>query len=261
MNLFEQTYQALMSCDIGEKIKRTQILYQQARHGLLDSQTPYPIHSIASPGRPDRPKLVRLAKVPKRDRSDIGMISTIHAICHIEFNAINLALDATYRFQDMPNAYYQDWLKVAAEEAKHFTLVRRYLQTLGYDYGDFDAHNGLWQMTHETDYDALARMALVPRVLEARGLDATPAIQRKFARSKFSKMAEILQLIFDDEIGHVKIGNYWYHALCQQQRLDPIDTFDALIDEHIGGKLRSPFNTSARLKANFTQAELDYLDA
>ena len=160
----------------------------------------------------------------------------------------------------MPIQFYIDWIKVATEETIHFSLLREYLQTLGYDYGDFDAHNGLWQMTVDTDYDVLSRMALVPRVLEARGLDVTPSIKKKFKHSKFNKMVAILDIIFRDEIGHVKIGNYWYQYLCSERGMDPIRTFDLLIKKHIGSNLRGPFNTEARLLSNFSQTELDYLE-
>ena len=178
-----------------------------------------------------KPKLVNFQTSPKRDRSDLGMIKNIHAICHIEFNAINLALDAVYRFQEMPLQYYLDWLKVANEEATHFSLLSNYLQELGYQYGDFDAHNGLWQMTVDTDYDVLSRMALVPRVLEARGLDVTPSIRAKFKDSNFHKMVEILDIIYRDEIGHVKIGNYWYHYLCGERKPNQA-AFQLVLDNH-----------------------------
>ena len=134
-----------------------------------------------------------------------------------------------------------------------------YLSTLGYAYGDFDAHNGLWKMTKDTDYDVLARMALVPRVLEARGLDVTANIQNRFKNSNFKPMVDILQVIFDDEITHVKIGNHWFHYLCQARKIDPLTTFDNLIQKHIGKQLRGPFNIEARKLADFSQTELDYL--
>ena len=261
MNVFELSFNALMSDSIDEKIKITNQLHSLAVNHQLNYLADFPIESINNPGRPKRPNLVRFQSIPKRDKSDIGMIKTIHAICHIEFNAINLALDAVYRFRNMPDKFYQDWIQVAFEEAKHFTLINNYLDQLGYHYGDFDGHNGLWTMTHDTDYDVLARMALVPRVLEARGLDATPKIQKRFKHSKFSKMSDILEVIFNDEIGHVKIGNYWYHQLCKQRTLDPIETFDQLIKQHIGEKLRGPFNIEARKLSNFSQKELDYLQA
>jgi uncharacterized ferritin-like protein (DUF455 family) len=161
----------------------------------------------------------------------------------------------------MPDKFYQDWIQVAFEEAKHFTLINNYLSNLGYHYGDFDAHDGLWSMTHDTDYDVLARMALVPRVLEARGLDVTPNIQKKFQRSKFKNMVEILDVIFTDEIGHVKIGNHWFHYLCRQRGLDSMQTFDRLVKKHIGEKLRGPFNIEARKLADFSNQELKYLQA
>ena len=259
MNVFELAYQALMSCDIKQKIQLTQQLYQLNQQNKLTTQTEFPIHRISDPGRPSKPKLVRFQSVPKRDQSDSGFIQTIHAICHIEFNAINLALDAIYRFRNMPSQFYSDWIQVAFEESEHFQLINNYLKELGFKYGDFDAHNGLWKMTHETDYDVLARMALVPRVLEARGLDATPKIQKRFKKSKFHKMVDILTIIFEDEIGHVKIGNTWFHQLCHQRQLDPTQTFDQLVKKHIGKNLRGPFNLEARKLADFSQKELDYL--
>ncbi len=177
MSLFKESYVALLCKDPDEKIILTNQLvkYQKKDLGTLTK-----VKKIISPGRPIKPNLVSFDGAPKRDKSDLGMIKNIHAICHIEFNAINLALDAIYRFQKMPRQYYLDWIKVATEESYHFSLLSNYLEELGYKYGDFDAHNGLWQMSVDTDYDVLARMALVPRVLEARGLDVTPSIRKKF---------------------------------------------------------------------------------
>jgi len=261
MNAFKLAFDALMCTNIIDKINLVDQLYILKNQSKLDYQGKHSITSVKTPGRPKKPDLVRFQSIPKRDKSDLGFIKTIHAICHIEFNAINLALDAVYRFRDMPDAFYRDWIQVAFEESQHFQLLNNYLVELGYQYGDFDAHNGLWKMTYETDYDALARMALVPRVLEARGLDATPKIQKRFKNSKFEKMVDILQVIFNDEIGHVKIGNTWYHTLCQQRDLDPIQTFDQLIQKHIGESLRGPFNIEARKLADFSEKELEYLKA
>ncbi len=259
MNVFKLAYQALMSPCVEEKITFTHQLYDLSINHRLNYQLQYPIHSISDPGRPDRPNLVRFQSVPKRDKSNIGMIKTIHAICHIEFNAINLALDGIYRFQKMADKFYQNWIQVAFEETQHFGLINKYLNELGYQYGDFDAHNGLWRMAHETDYDVLARMALVPRVLEARGLDVTPSIQKKFLNSDFQPMADILTVIFNDEIKHVKIGNYWFHTLCLEKKLDPLSTFDQFVKKHIGKQLHGPFNIEARRLADFSKTELDYL--
>ncbi|MBA5248534.1 MAG: ferritin-like domain-containing protein [Gammaproteobacteria bacterium] len=258
MNAFELAHNALMSPCIDEKIKRTQQLHTLNVNQQLD-YNPFPVQATPNPGRPAKPKLVRFGAVPQRNKSDIGFISTIHAICHIEFNAINLALDAVYRFQAMPEPYYQDWIQVAVEESQHFTLLNNYLIELGHQYGDFDGHNGLWKMTVDTDYDVLARMALVPRVLEARGLDATPKIQARFKHSNFAHMVNILDIIFKEEIGHVKIGNKWFHYLCQQRQVEPLHTFDTLVKKHIGSELRGPFNIEARKLADFSQQELDYL--
>ena len=260
MQLFELAYSALTSNDIGDKLQLTHCLFDEIQNTEPNLNQSESIKEITTPGRPNKPKLVSYQTTPKRDRSDLGMIKTIHSICHIEFNAINLALDAFYRFQTMPTQYYVDWAKVAHEEALHFTMLNDYLEELGYQYGDFDAHNGLWEMTVETDYDVLARMALVPRVLEARGLDVTPSIQIKFRKSKFIKMADILEVIFQDEIGHVKIGNYWYKYLCKERNLESIKTFDSLIKKHMGKSLRGPFNWEARLLSDFTEAELNYLE-
>ena len=259
MSLFKLAYEALMCNEIENKILLTRKLehYQVSNQS---TQSKFDIVKILVPGRPLKPNLVNFKGSPKRDRSELGMIKNIHAICHIEFNSINLALDAIYRFQEMPIQFYIDWIKVANEETIHFSLLRDYLQKLSYDYGEFEAHNGLWQMTVDTDYDVLSRMALVPRVLEARGLDVTPSIKKKFKHSKFNEMVAILDIIFRDEIGHVKIGNYWYQYLCSERGIDPIRTFDTLIKKHIGSNLRGPFNTEARLLSNFSQTELNYLE-
>lgn len=260
-NIYELLFDALMEKSADEKMVKVSHIYNlciQNPNNLCFDKTP--IEQVEIPGRPIKPSLVRFEDIPKRDKSENGIIATIHAICHIEFNAINLALDAGYRFQDMPKQFIFDWVKVAFEEAKHFKLLRDYLQELGFNYGDFKAHNGLWKMTKDTDYSTLSRMALVPRVLEAKGLDATPGMIKRFKNSKFSKMADILQIIYIDEIGHVKIGNYWYKYLCNLDNLDYIQTFDDLIKKHLGQKLRGPFNIDGRLKAGFTQEEIYFLE-
>ena len=255
-NFYSLCFDALMEQDFQQKCQKVNKIY----HAKNFDFTPTEVVKISTPGRPELPKLVRFKDVPKRGKNKMGMIHTIHSICHIEFNAINLALDACYRFQNISQKFSLDWLKVAFEEAKHFNLLRNYLLELGFDYGDFAAHNGLWDMTEQTDYDALVRMALVPRVLEARGLDATPAILKRFKNSEFSKMADILEVIYIDEIGHVKTGNYWYKYLCDIDNLDYIQTFDKLIHKHIGENLRGPFNLIARLKSGFSQEEMDFLE-
>ncbi|NML14674.1 ferritin-like domain-containing protein [Azohydromonas caseinilytica] len=209
------------------------------------------------PGRPARPRLVEPKQVPLRSPfTPAGRAALLHAVAHIEFNAINLALDAVWRFADLPPAFYRDWTRVAAEEALHFSLVREHLHSLGHDYGDFEAHDGLWLMTQRTAGDALARMALVPRTLEARGLDATPPMQEKFRRAGDPRAVEILSVILRDEVGHVAVGNRWYRWLCAQRGLDPIAHYPVLTERYQAPRPRPPFNHAARLAAEFTQAEL-----
>jgi uncharacterized ferritin-like protein (DUF455 family) len=188
-----------------------------------------------------------------------GRAALLHAIAHIEFNAINLALDAAWRFAGMPDAFYRDWLRVASEEALHFSLLREHLQSLGFDYGDFDAHDGLWLMTQRTAHDVTARMALVPRTLEARGLDATPPLQQKFARAGDTRAVEILAVILRDEVGHVAIGNRWYRWLCDRDGHDPLRLYGELAERYQAPRLRPPFNRAARAAAGFTEDEIDAL--
>ena len=212
------------------------------------------------PGRPDRPALLPARQVPSRSAfTPEGRAALLHSIAHIEFNAINLALDAAFRFDGMPVDFYADWLRVAGEEALHFGLLREHLQSLGFDYGDFDAHDGLWQMTQRTAGDVVARMALVPRTLEARGLDATPPLQAKFARAGDTRTVEILDIILRDEVGHVAVGNHWYRWLCRRDGLDPIAHYAVLAERHEAPKLRPPFNWAAREAAGFTADELAFL--
>jgi len=189
-----------------------------------------------------------------------GHAALLHAIAHIEFNAINLALDCAYRFRGLPEAFYRGWIDVAAEESFHFTLVCERLSALGASYGDFPAHDGLWQMTVKTAHDPLARMALVPRVLEARGLDATPPIMAKLGKIGDKKTLEVLEIILRDEIGHVALGDYWFRQFCQQRGLEPEAEYRALIDTLDAPWPKPPLNRSARLQAGFSPRELDTLE-
>lgn len=209
------------------------------------------------PGRPSRPELVPPLAVRHRSMRTVeGRAALIHALAHIEFNAINLALDAIWRFPDMPREYYADWMQVAAEEALHFSLLSQHLQTQGFQYGDFTAHNSLWDMAEKTQGDILARIALVPRTLEARGLDASPPMRAKLAQAGDIAVAEILDIILRDEIGHVAIGNRWFGWLCEQRGLEPIATYAALAVQYKAPQLRGPFNLEARRAAGFSELEL-----
>ena len=212
------------------------------------------------PGRPGKPILVSPLDLPKRSMRTLeGRAALIHALAHIEFNAINLALDAIWRFANMPEKYYRDWLKVAAEEAYHFSLLNAHLQSLGYEYGSFSGHNSLWEMVDRTKNDALARMALVPRTMEARGLDASPQLRNKFSQVDDLAMAKILDIILHDEIGHVAIGNIWFNWLCNERKLEPVASFERLCVEYCAPKLKPPFNMDARRKAGFSETELALL--
>jgi len=217
------------------------------------------------PGCPARPPLRSHLELPRRSPfTPQGLAALLHAVTHIEFNAINLALDAIWRFSGMPRAYYLDWLTVAAEEARHFSLLRAHLQTMGHDYGDFPAHTGLWDMAQKTGGDALARMALVPRTLEARGLDATPPMQARLRRvgtPAALRAVDILDIILRDEIGHVAIGNRWYRHLCAQSALDPLATYAVLAKQYGAPRLKGPLNLDARRAAGFDEAELALLSA
>jgi len=210
-----------------------------------------------TPGIPDKPELVQPRSVKKRNmNTQEGRAILIHALTHIEFNAINLALDAIWRFTDMPEMYYVDWLKVADEEALHFSLLAEHLREQGYAYGDFPAHNSLWEMAHKTRCDILARIALVPRTMEARGLDVTPQIRAKLAQAGDQTAADILGIILQDEVGHVAIGNKWYNWLCKQRNLNPLTTYEKLAIEYQAPIMRGPFNFEARRAAGFTESEL-----
>jgi uncharacterized ferritin-like protein (DUF455 family) len=215
------------------------------------------VPSGAIPGRPAKPELVPPRLVGRRSMvTPEGRAMLVHALAHIEFNAINLALDAVWRFPGMPLEYYSDWLRVAKEEAYHFSLLNAHLATLGHTYGDFPGHDSLWEMVEKTRGDILARMALVPRTLEARGLDAIPPLRAKLAQAGDLAAAKILDIILRDEVGHVEIGNRWYLGLCAQRGLEPVATYEALALEHKAPVLKGPFNLEARRRAGFTEEEL-----
>lgn len=238
-----------------------ELLARSEAGGRLDPHAAL-VPSKPVPGRPPRPTLVPPAQVPQRSPfTPAGRAALLHAIAHIEFNAINLALDAAWRFAGLPDAYYRDWLRVAGEEALHFSLLREHLRSLGHDYGDFDAHDGLWAMCEKTRHDLVARMALVPRTLEARGLDATPALQARLAKAGDARAVQILDVILRDEIGHVAIGNRWYRWACTREGLDPLAHEALLVERHAAPRLKPPFNRPARRRAGFSEAELDALDA
>jgi uncharacterized ferritin-like protein (DUF455 family) len=259
-HLFPATLAALLADDPDEKVRLTHQLFASWREGDFSISGDDVPEAIPVPGRPEKPQLVQPRDLPQRKPVTVeGRAILFHALTHIEFNAINLGLDAAYRFRGMPADFYDDWLRVADEEATHFTLLRDHLRTLGYDYGDFAAHNGLWEMAQKTAHDGMVRMALVPRCLEARGLDVNPGIKARLLQSGDEAGAALLDIILHDEIGHVAIGNRWFHYHCKQRGLEPVPTFNGLINEYLQGPLRPPFHIEARRAAGFTEEELAYL--
>ncbi len=256
-NLFRRALTCLLTGDVDAKLVLVAALEADWRQGRLVFEGSHALPELINePGRPDKPLLVSARAVEQRKVSTPeGRAALIHSLAHIEFNAINLALDAVYRFRDLPKDYYDGWIQVAAEEACHFALLRDHLRTLGFDYGDFTAHNGLWDMAMKTAHDPLVRMALVPR-----GLDVTPAIMHKLASCGDKRAAEILEIILRDEIGHVRIGNRWYAWFCARRGVEPIATFRQLLREYNAPQFRPPFHRNARLAAGFSEAEMVMLE-
>lgn len=258
-SLRRQAQQLLLICAPQEKAAAVRQLGANA----LTVDTVEVIGEVdGTPGRPERPLLVQPSQLTHRAvGTRDGRASLIHALTHIESNAIDLALDVIWRFDGMPKHFYLDWLQVAREEALHFQLLSAHLNGIGFDYGDFPAHNGLWEMAERTRGDLLARLALVPRTLEARGLDASPAIKNKLISVGDRQGAYILDVILRDEIGHVAIGNHWYRHLCSLKGLDPVSTYAGLAQAYGAPKLKGPFNLAARRAAGFDEAELAQLCA
>ena len=254
-SLFVALAAALATPEIDQKLALTAAVASDCQAGRLDWQDATPVDLVC--GRPPRPELVPPRQVPQRGaKSPEGRARLLHAIVHIEFSAINLALDHAARFRGMPRQYYADWIGVAAEEAHHFTILRQRLRELGHDYGDFTAHAGLWDMAEKTTGDVLARMALVPRLLEARGLDATPPIRQKLAEAGDQASASLLDIILHDEIGHVGLGDAWFRRLCGERNLEPEGTYRHLLQAFDAPRPQAPLNESARLAAGFTAGEL-----
>jgi len=249
---------ALSERDPAAKCRRVDSLWR-----ALGTELPTPPPPIAPPeaGRPDRPALVHPSRVPRRGLgSEAGRAALLHAVAHIEFNAINLALDASLRFATMPAEFHRDWLSVANDEARHFRLLVERLDATDVAYGDFPAHNGLWEMAGKTAHDPLVRMALVPRVLEARGLDVTPGMIERLRQAGDDRSVACLEIILEEEVRHVAIGSTWFRYLCDLRGCEPEATFRGLLAEYYGEGLRGPFNHAARLEAGFSPIELRELE-
>jgi uncharacterized ferritin-like protein (DUF455 family) len=258
MNLFDAAAHCLACTDVARKVESTHATAAALSSGeLAIDMDAAPPDSIGTPGRPQRPQLVSPRKLAQRGLGSAeGRAALVHAVAHIEFNAINLAWDAVYRFRGMPDDYYRDWVQVADDEARHHALLVARLAELGHAYGDFDAHDGLWDMAVRTADSCLARMALVPRVLEARGLDVTPGMIARLRAVGDEATVAILETILREEVAHVAAGSRWFAWCCEREGVDAAATVHRLLEQHMRGSLRGPFNVDARLRAGFSAAEL-----
>ncbi|WP_438748161.1 ferritin-like domain-containing protein [Pararhizobium sp. O133] len=246
---------AIGAADLDLKTLLAQETARRWSERRLSLRTPLDRMAPDRPGRPEKPELIPPQKVPRRAlTSERGRIALLHAIAHIELNAVDLALDIVARFavEPVPNSFFDGWMRVAFEEAKHFRMVRNRLRALGADYGDLPAHDGLWQAAHDTRNDLTARLAVVPLILEARGLDVTPALQAKMREAGDHESAAVLDVIYEDEKGHVAVGAKWFRFLCARQKKDPAAAFQALVRANFRGPLKAPFNDIARAEAGLT---------
>jgi len=259
MNLFTELERIILIDDAALKCQATHEVFSQFENMDLDHNSP--VNSIKQPGYPPQLELVAPRQLKRRGiQAQEGRNILMHAIAHIEFNAINLALDAAYRFRNQPIEYYRDWLTIADDEARHFGLINDYLEHNQCNYGDYAAHNGLWEMATKTEHDIVARMALVPRVLEARGLDVTPKMIQRLEGVNDTAAVNILDVIYQDEITHVEKGSHWFFYQCNEFNLEPRSTFIEMVEKHLHGELKGPFNISARLQAGFDEDEMSYLN-
>lgn len=246
---------AIREADLDRKTALTEETATRWFERRLSLRSPLDADLPVRPGRPEKPELVPPRMMEKRSLHTLkGRIALLHAIAHIELNAVDLALDIVARFatEPVPTSFFNGWMQVAFEEAKHFRMVRKRLTELGADYGDLPAHDGLWQAAHSTRNDLTARLAVVPLILEARGLDVTPSLQAKMVDTGDHESAAVLDVIYNDEKGHVAIGAKWFRFLCARERKDPSRTFQELVRANFRGSLKAPFNDIARAEAGLT---------
>lgn len=260
IEFFQQISNCLTLSSVEEKCRAVSALGQAVETGDYEFDPHVPVIALEQVGWPSSPELVKPGRLSRRRLgSEKGRAALVHSVAHIEFNAINIALDAACRFRNMPGQYYLDWISVAVDEARHFTMMSDRLHVMGYCYGDFPAHNGLWEMAERTADDCMKRMALVPRVLEARGLDVTPGMIDRLLAVGDDETVRLLRIILEEEVRHVEIGSHWFHLCCDQRGLPREETFINLISEYFKRGLRGPFNIPARMQAGFTQREMDAL--
>ena len=260
-NIFTIAETCLHHTDISEKLKLTHHARELAMKNQLSFNEAGSVQAITETKFPDKPLLLAPRDMPKRRiNSSSGKAAFFHALAHIEFVAIYLAWDILYRFRGLPVEFYQDWLQVADEEAQHFSLIRNHLLEMGCDYGDLPAHSGLWEHAEDTAVGVLARLAIVPRCMEARGLDVTPQMIEKFKKQGDMQSVNLLTRVLEDEVGHVKIGSFWFKTLCQQQGFEHQQKYRELIEKFYNGKPKGPFNRELRIIAGFSNAEIDWLE-
>ena len=259
-SLFDAARACLDAAGIDEKIALTRRHAAAFARGELAIDDAPPPEPIGRPGRPERPRLVHPRDLPRRGfGSAEAPAAFVHSIAHIESTAGDLARDAASRFRGMPADYYADWVRIADDEARHFVLLRERLRAFGHDYGDFDAHNGLWEMCEKTSHDGLDRMALVPRVLEARGLDVTPGMISKLRGLGDDDTADMLEVILREEVAHVAAGSRWFRWHCAARGIDPEPKFRELLADYARAVLHGPFNVEARSAAGFSAEEIEAL--
>jgi uncharacterized ferritin-like protein (DUF455 family) len=261
-NIFDFAEACLCRVDIDEKLvlsKQAWQLYQQDKLSFTANSA---VKDMSAVKFPEKPELLAPRFMPHRKLgSKEGMQAFYHSLAHIEFVAIYLAWDMLYRFRDMPKQFYIDWLQVAYEETLHFEMIREHLRSLGLEYGDLPAHKGLWEHAQETDYDVLARLTIIPRCMEARGLDVTPMMIKKLANFNDEAGVKILTRIYEDEKTHVQFGSHWFNHQCQTQKINPEETFKHYLLKHYNqGKPKGPFNREVRLQVGFTKNEMDWLE-
>lgn len=260
-HLFTLAESCLFNADVEQKLALTHQAKQLLDAGKLSFADNGVIRPIADTVFPERPQRLMPRDMPRRKlETQAGQAAFFHALTHIEFIAIYLAWDIIYRFRGLPESFYRDWLIIADEEAQHFTLLRNHLLKLGVDYGDLPAHRGLWLHAEDTAEDILARLAIVPRCMEARGLDVTPPMIAKFQAMHDPVSAAILTRIYQDEIGHVERGSYWFKQLAEQGGFHAESHYKQLILDCFQGRPKGPFNREVRIIAGFSHHEIDWLE-
>ena len=260
-NLFKKAKDCFLIADPDEKIEQTFKLTSAWQAGNLSWSNEELIELFDEPGKLEKPEVVLPNELGKRKLgSEKGRASLIHALAHIELTAVNLAWDAIVRYRDMPKEFYDDWAQCAKEEATHFQMLTLRLKEMGYEYGSFSVHNELWKMAIETKNDLSDRMAVVHRVFEARALDVVPGTIKRFHGLGDQFMVKTLNIICDEEVGHVSSAGRWFRYRCEQQNKNSDAEFSRLLKVYLRSPPKGPFNHLIRLQAGFSQKELDFLD-